>query len=145
MDGAEVDVLEETDEVSLAGLLQGHDGRALEVQIGLEVLRNLTNETLEEQLADEKLGALLVTTDVMESDCSRPVTVRFLDSYGGRCALSGRLGSELLPRGLASGGLASGLLRTRHLFLSGRLSTTMRTSELSVQNAMAGWTDGVDV
>ena len=98
MDGAEVGVLEETDEVSLAGLLQGHDGRALEAQIGLEVLCNLTNETLEDQHADEKLGALLVTTDLTGSDCSRPVTVRFLDSSSGRCALSGSLGGELLPR-----------------------------------------------
>ena len=54
--------------------------RALEAQIGLEVLRNLTNETLEGQLADEKFGALLVTTDLTEIDCSRPVTVSFLDS-----------------------------------------------------------------
>ena len=44
----------------------------------LEVLRNLANETLEGQLADEKLDALLVTTDHTKSDCSRTITVRFL-------------------------------------------------------------------
>ena len=53
VDGAEVGVLEETDEVSLAGHLQGNDFRALEAQIGLDVLRDLTNDTLDEQLADE--------------------------------------------------------------------------------------------
>ena len=91
VDGGEVGVLEETDEVTLAGLLQGHDGRALEAQIGLDVLRNLTNETLEGRLADEKLGALLVTTDLTESDCFRPLTVRFLDSSGGRYAFRAAL------------------------------------------------------
>ena len=60
MNSAEVGVLEETDEVSLAGLLKGHHSRALEMQVGLEVLGDLTDESLEEQLADEKLGALLV-------------------------------------------------------------------------------------
>ena len=55
VDGAQVGVLEETDQVSLAGLLQSHDGGALEAQIGLEVLGDLTDETLEGELADEEL------------------------------------------------------------------------------------------
>ncbi len=38
VNGAQVGVLEETDHVSLAGLLQSHDGRALEAQVRLEVL-----------------------------------------------------------------------------------------------------------
>ena len=35
VDGAEVGVLEEPDEVSLRGLLQGQHGRRLEAQVGL--------------------------------------------------------------------------------------------------------------
>ena len=77
MDGAQVGVLEQTDEVSLAGLLEGHDGRALESQVGLEVLGDLTDQTLEWQLADQELCALLVTTDLTEGDCSGPVTMGF--------------------------------------------------------------------
>src|SRR5437870_406369 len=60
VDGAQVRVLEQTDEVGLACLLQGHDGRALEAQVGLEVLGDLANETLEGQLATEQLRAFLV-------------------------------------------------------------------------------------
>ena len=61
MDGAEVCVLEETNQVSLAGLLKSHHSRALEPQVSLEVLGNLTNEPLEGQLTDEELRGLLVS------------------------------------------------------------------------------------
>src|SRR6202142_204727 len=47
VDGAQVGVLEETDEVGLARLLQGHNGGDLEAQVGLEVLRDVADETLE--------------------------------------------------------------------------------------------------
>ena len=47
MDGAEVCVLEETNQVSLACLLKSHHGRALESQVSLEVLSNFTNQPLE--------------------------------------------------------------------------------------------------
>ena len=57
MDGAEVGVLKERDEVSLNGLLESADGGGLEAEIRLEVLGDLTDKTLEWQLADEKLGA----------------------------------------------------------------------------------------
>ena len=68
MDGAEVGVLEERDKVGLNGLLKSTDGGGLEAEIRLEVLSNLTNETLERQLADQKLSGLLVATDLTESD-----------------------------------------------------------------------------
>ena len=115
VDGAQVGVLEETDQVSLAGLLQGHDGRALETQIGLKVLGDFTDQALERQLADQKLGRLLVTTDLTESDRTGTVTVRLLDSAGGRRALASGLGGQLLAGSLSSGGLASGLLGTGHV------------------------------
>ena len=47
MDGAEVGVLKETNQVRLASLLQGHHSRALEPQVSLEVLGNLTDKALE--------------------------------------------------------------------------------------------------
>ncbi len=43
VDGAQVGVLEETDQVSLAGLLEGTDRRRLESQVGLEVLGDLSD------------------------------------------------------------------------------------------------------
>ena len=43
VNGAEVGVLKEGDEVRLDGLLKGTDGGALEAEVGLEVLGNLTD------------------------------------------------------------------------------------------------------
>ena len=115
VDGAQVGVLEETHQVSLAGLLQSHDGGALEAQVGLEVLGDLADQTLEGQLADQQLGALLVTTDLTESDGSGPVPVGLLDASGGGGGLASGLGGQLLARSLSSGRLAGGLLSTGHL------------------------------
>ena len=98
----------------------------------LEVLRNFTNKPLEGQLADEQLRRLLVPTDLTERDSSGPEAMRLLhttsrglqtmleliadksesSTYGG--GLARGLGSELLARGLATGGLAGGLLRAGH-------------------------------
>ena len=50
VDGAQVGVLKETNQVSLRGLLKGHDSRGLEAEVSLEVLGNLPHETLERQL-----------------------------------------------------------------------------------------------
>ena len=114
VDGAQVGVFEETDQVSLAGLLKGHDGRALETQVGLEVLGDFSDEALEGQLADEQLGRLLVATDLTKSDGTGAVTMRFLDAASGRRALASGLGGQLLAGRLATGGFASGLLGTGH-------------------------------
>ena len=47
VDGAEVGVLEEGDEVRLGGLLERDDGGSLESKVVLEVLSDLANEPLE--------------------------------------------------------------------------------------------------
>jgi len=106
VDGAQVGVLEERDEVSLNGLLKSTDGRALEAEVGLEVLSNLTDKTLEWQLADEELGRLLVTTDLTESDGTRLVSVWLLDTTGRWRRLASSLGGELLTWCLATSRLA---------------------------------------
>ena len=82
MDGAQVGVFEEGDEVGLNGLLESTDGGGLEAEVGLEVLGDLTNKTLEGQLADEELGGLLVATDFTQSDGTGLVAVRLLDTSG---------------------------------------------------------------
>ena len=114
MDGAQVGVLEKTNQVSLAGLLKSHDGRALETQVSLEILGDLTDQTLEGQFADEELSGLLVSSDLTESDGSWSVSVGFLDTSGGRGTLTSSLGGQLFSWGLASGRFASGLLGTSH-------------------------------
>jgi hypothetical protein len=79
VDGAQVGVFEERDEVSLDGLLKSTDGGRLEAEIRLEVLGNLTDKTLEGQLADEELSRLLVATDLTESDRSWLVAMGLLE------------------------------------------------------------------
>ena len=96
VDGAEVGVLEETDEVGLGGLLEGEDGGGLEAEVGLEVLGDLTDEALEGGLADEEVGGLLVLADLTESDGTGAVTVGLLDATGGGGGLASGLGGELL-------------------------------------------------
>ncbi len=73
VDGSQVGVLEQTHQVGLSSLLQGQDCTALEAQVGLEVLGNLTHQALEGQLADQQLSALLVLADLTQSHCSRAV------------------------------------------------------------------------
>ena len=103
LDGSQVGVFEQGDEVSLGGFLQGHDGRGLESQVGLEVLGDFSNQSLEGELSDQELGRLLVLSDFSESDGTGPVSVGLLDTTGrGRGGLSGGLGGELLPGGLAT-------------------------------------------
>uniref|UniRef100_A0A8C0YS59 Core Histone H2A/H2B/H3 domain-containing protein n=1 Tax=Cyprinus carpio carpio TaxID=630221 RepID=A0A8C0YS59_CYPCA len=114
VDGAQVGVLEQTDQISLAGLLQGHDSGALEAQVRLEVLSYLSHQTLEGQLADQQLGGLLIATDLSQSHGAGPVAMRLLDAAGGWSALTGGFGSELLPRGFTAGGFTSRLLGSCH-------------------------------
>ena len=70
MDGAEVSVLEQTNKVALCSLLESHHGAALEAQIGLVVLRDLTHKPLKRQLADEQLRRLLVLADLTAWHCA---------------------------------------------------------------------------
>ena len=114
VDGSEVGVLEETNEVSLRGLLQGSNGGRLEAKVSLEVLGNLSDKALEGELADEKLSGLLVTTDLTESHGAGAVAMGLLDTSRRGGALARSLGGELLAGGLASGGFAGGLLGTSH-------------------------------
>ena len=80
MDGGQVGVLEEPDEVGLGGLLERQDGRRLEAQVGLEVLGDLADQALEGQLADQEVGRLLVLADLAERDRPGAVTVGLLDA-----------------------------------------------------------------
>ena len=114
VDGTQVGVLEKPNKVSLASFLESHDGRRLESKIGLEILGDLTHQTLEGQFPDQKLGALLVTTDFSQSDGTGPVPMWLLDTPGSWGTLTSCLGGQLLPWGLASSRFTCGLLRTSH-------------------------------
>jgi hypothetical protein len=91
MNGAQVGVLEKTNQIGLASFLQhqsiisnritaffkrgtnleGPNCGALEAHVSLELLGNFSDETLEGELADQKLGRLLITADLLESHSAR--------------------------------------------------------------------------
>ena len=80
VDRTEICVLEKTNQVGFACFLQGHHSGALEAELSLEILGDLTDKSLEWKLADEKLSGLLVTTDLTKSDSTRSVSVWLLDT-----------------------------------------------------------------
>ena len=71
--------------------LKGSNGCGLESEISLEVLSDFTNESLEGQLANEKFGRLLVSTNLSESDGTWSVSVRLLDTSSRRRRFSSSL------------------------------------------------------
>lgn len=117
VDGAQVGVLEERDEVIFRRFLQSHDGGGLEAMIRLELLSDLADQTLEGQFAKQEIGGLLVTTDLAEGDRAGAVTVRLLHTTGGRCRLARRLHCELCAGGqmCLKTALAGSLLGASHL------------------------------
>lgn len=115
MNSTQVRVLEQTHKVCLGCLLECKHSMALEPQISLEILSNFPDKPLEWQLPNQKLRALLVLADLTKSNSARSITVRLLHSTGCGGRLAGSLGGKLLPRCLASCGLASSLLGTSHL------------------------------
>ena len=111
MNSTQVSVLEESDQVGLGGFLQSQDRSGLETEIGLEILSNFANETLERSLADQEIGGLLVLANLSESHSSGTVTVGLLHSSGGGGGFAGSLGGKLLAGCFSSGGFAGGLRR----------------------------------
>ena len=111
VDGAEVGVLEESDHVSLSGLLESEDGGGLESQVSLEIVGDLSNESLERKLSNEELSRLLESSDLSEGDGTRLESVGSLHAGSGNGGL-GSLGlvGNRLSGGLGGGSLSSGML-----------------------------------
>lgn len=61
MDGAEVGILEKTDEVSLGSLLEGQDGLRLESNVVLDLAGQVLDDPLEWQLSDEEVSLKLTS------------------------------------------------------------------------------------
>ena len=58
MDGAEIGIFEQGNQIGLDGLLESTDGGRLEAEVRLEVLGDFADQALEGKLADEKFGGL---------------------------------------------------------------------------------------
>ncbi|KAH3671028.1 hypothetical protein OGAPHI_000739 [Ogataea philodendri] len=118
VDGTQVGVLKQGDEVSLNGLLQSTDSGGLESQVGLEVLSNFSHQSLERQFSDEQFGRFLESSDFSEGNSTWLISVRLLDTTGSWGGLSGGLGSELLSWSFSTSGLSCGLLSSGHFKLN---------------------------
>jgi hypothetical protein len=119
VNGSQVGILEQGHEVGLSSLLERHHSRGLEAQVSLEVLCDLTDETLEGKFTDEELRRFLIPTNLAQRDGTRtePVWLLNATSCSGGGSLASSFGCELLTGGFASSGLASGLLGASHVFL----------------------------
>ena len=95
VDGSQVGVFKQTNQVSLGGFLESQDSGGLEAEIGLKVLSNFANQALEGELADEELGRFLVFTNLTKSHGTGAITMGLLHATGG------------------GGGLASGCRRIK--------------------------------
>jgi hypothetical protein len=63
VNGTQVGVLKQSNEVSFWSLLEGKYSLALETTVWLELLSNLSYQTLEWRLANQKVSRLLVSPD----------------------------------------------------------------------------------
>ena len=98
-----VGVFEEADKVGFSGFLESKDSRALESELLLELVSNLSDESLEWELSDEEVGGLLVLSDFSKGDGTWSVSVRLLDTSSGWGALSRSLRCELLSWSFSTG------------------------------------------
>ena len=114
VDGAEVSVFEETDQVGLGGFLEGEDSGALESEVVLVLSGNFTNESLEWELADEELGTLLESSDFTEGNGTWSESMGLLDTTGGGGLLGSSLVGDVLSWVLGASVLAGGLFCACH-------------------------------
>lgn len=114
VDSTQVGVFKQGDQVSFDGFLQSTDSRRLESQVGLEVLSDFSNQSLERQLSDQKFSGLLESSDFSQGHGTWLISVRLLDTSGRRSGLSGSLGSQLLSWGLTTSRLSCCLLSSSH-------------------------------
>ena len=114
VDGAEVGVFEETDQVGLGGFLEGEDSGALESEVVLVLSGNFTNESLEWELADEELGTLLESSDFTEGNGTWSESMGLLDTTGGGGLLGSSLVGDVLSWVLGASVLAGGLFCACH-------------------------------
>jgi hypothetical protein len=98
VDSAEIRIVKERDQVSLSCLLKGRNGRKLEPKIGFGGLSYFANETLEWDFPNQELCRSLITGNLTESDGTRLISVRLLDTTSRWSSYSSCLIGETLYR-----------------------------------------------
>jgi len=115
MDGTKVGVFKQAYHVGFSSFLESHDCMRLETEIRFEILRNLAHETLEGQLAKEKLGRFLVFANLTEGHSAGAIAVCFLATGNSRSGFACSLCSERLARSFPASRLPGSLLCACHL------------------------------
>ena len=119
MNGTEVGVFQKSNEVGLRSFLESHDGGSLESSLGLDVVGNFLNESLERKFSDQKISGSLVLSDLSDGHGSWSEPVGLFDAAGG---WGGLLGGALLVVLLsgsfdARGAFSCSGFSSSHLFL----------------------------
>jgi len=114
MDGTQVRILKQPNEIGLSCLLQRKNSGRLESKVVLEVLCDLTNQSLEWQLAQEEVSGLLIASNLTQCNGTRSISVWLLHASCCWCRLTCGLRRQLLTWRLTTCRLTRGLLRTRH-------------------------------
>jgi len=117
VDGAQVGIFEETNQVSFSSFLKSQDSGRLESQVSLVVMSDFSDESLERKLSDEEISRFLVFSDFSQSDGTGSISMGLLDTTGSGGGLSSSLGSELFSGSLGTGRFSGGLLSSGHFVL----------------------------
>ncbi len=114
MNRAQLGVFEHPDKIGFGRFMQTQNRVELVPQVSFEVLRNFFHETSDWFLWDEQFCGLLIAADLAESNGSRAVAMRLLDSTSSGSRFAGGLCGELLAGYLSSSALAGCLLGSSH-------------------------------
>ena len=93
VDGAEVGVLEDTDEISLRCFLKGYESLSLESEVLIDRSANVSHKSVEWSSWEKHVGGFLISLDLSKSDGTCSVshlfsfTLGFLDSTLGWSSL----------------------------------------------------------
>ena len=84
MNCTQIAVLKVSSQKSLGTFLESEKCRPLKFTVTLEILGNLTNETLKRKLADEEVSSFLVFTDFAKSNSAWAEAIGLLYAASGR-------------------------------------------------------------
>ena len=114
VDGTQVGVLEEPNQVSFARFCSCHNGRILKPQLSHEISRYVTNQIAGSDNNGLRSSVLFMVTANLSEGHVPTIAMRFLDASSCGCRFAGGLGRQLLSRCFASCTLTSSLFCTSH-------------------------------
>jgi hypothetical protein len=117
MDCTLIAVFKEVNKVCFQSFMEGKKGRALYLQIRLQIGSNLFDKMLEGCLSDQKVSVLLVFMDLTNGDGPRVVMMGFLHAPHVSSLLLCSLCCKMMAWGLSPSWLACGLLCSGHCLL----------------------------